>query len=523
MISLTNLLNYGSFENEGWTAGANCTLTYDTSIKKYGNYSLKVTSTAGSSTESYFSTNNPTMVAGHIYYARCEMYQTVAGASSGMQCYWPQAEPNMGSSTYDSSKINTWQIQSFRAVRSNWSGAQNFRFDVEGIKSPNFVYLDGAMLIDLTATFGSGSEPSKEWCDVNIPFFMGSGSIDAGGVYIINPVGSATMTLPDKLRKGDILRFNITNSSTSNPYTGTIMSYTFPVDCTVKINAYGARGAYGNLYTYGVSSTSRSGNGAYVYGTFEFKKGDQIMILIGQHGKDAMTSTSSTKDQTAGAGGGGTFIVKRMTDGTGDTFVGSSVNGSNTTFSGWKVSPLIIAAGGNGTPDNGYSGKGTIYGGKVATGSAPTYAAYAGGGYSGAYGTTSSNSSSYSYGLSFLYGGLGSRYYYTRTTYAMAGFGGGGSNVDDGAGGGGGGYYGGLRGSRSATSYNAGTDTGGTDDYNAGDGYALFEILKVKSLPFQIKVNSAIKEVSEGYVKINGVWLPLTEGYGKTSSGWVGS
>lgn len=340
------------------------------------------------------------------------------------------------------------------------------------------------------------------------------------GSYIINSVGSTTLTLPSSIKRNDTLRFNITNSSTSNPYTGTILSYTFPVDCKVKIHAYGARGAYGNLYTYGISNTSRSGNGAYVYGTFEFKKDEQVMILVGQHGKDAMTSTSSTRDQTAGAGGGGTFIVKRMTDGTGDTFVGNSVNGSSTTFSGWKVKPLIIAAGGNGSRDNGYSGTGTIYGGLYTTGIQPSYSGCCGGGYNTARGTSTENSSSYTYGLSFLYGGLGSQYYYTRNTYAMAGFGGGAANPDDGNGGGGGGYYGGLTGT-SASSYNAGTDTGGTSDYNAGDGYVIFEFIEVKSAPnVQVKLNGVWKESTSVYVKVNGVWKETIEGYVKVNGIW---
>lgn len=338
--------------------------------------------------------------------------------------------------------------------------------------------------------------------------------------YVANSVGSATLSLPSNIVKNDTLRFNITNSSASTCYTGTILSYTFPFDCSVKIHAYGARGSYGNLGSSGLTSSTRSGSGAYVYGTFDFTKGDQVMILVGQHGKDAMTSSSSTTDQTTGAGGGGTFIAKRMTDGTGDTFVGNSVNGSSTTFSGWKVSPLIIAAGGNGSRDNGYSGTGTIYGGLYTTGSQPTYASSrTGGGYSTAYGTTSSNSSSYGYGLSFLYGGLGSQYYYTRSTYAMAGFGCGGSNSDDGAGGGGGGYYGGIQ-TASACSYNAGSNTGGTSDYNAGDGYVIFEFLSIKNVSLPVKVGGSWKDTDSVYVKINNAWKTADSVYVKIGGNW---
>lgn len=35
-------------------------------------------------------------------------------------------------------------------------------------------HFDGAVAIDLTACFGAGNEPSKEWCDENIDYFTGS-------------------------------------------------------------------------------------------------------------------------------------------------------------------------------------------------------------------------------------------------------------------------------------------------------------------------------------------------------------
>lgn len=338
--------------------------------------------------------------------------------------------------------------------------------------------------------------------------------------YEANAVGSAELSLPEKIRTGDTLQFNITNTDIATKYTGTILCYEFPDKCKVRLHAYGARGGYGNLYKYGLTDTTRSGNGAYISGVFEFEKGDQVLLLVGQAGTDAMTSTSSTKDQTTGAGGGGTFIVKKTT--TGDTFVGNSTNGSNV-YNGWLVTPLVVAAGGNGGADNGYSGTGTIYGGLAETGTQPTYAkSRTGGGYNTAYGTTSSTSSSYGYGLSFLNGGLGSKYNYTRSTTSRAGFGGGGSNADDGDGGGGGGYYGGIV-SVSATSYvntTLGTDTTGTSDMWADEGKIVFEFLSVGSFVANIRVNGSYKPAEAGYVKVNGVWKPAEAIYTKVGGVW---
>ena len=89
-----------------------------------------------------------------------------------MQAYWPEAEPTMGNMYVNQSKINQWQRISMISIRNNWdSGEKLFRFDIEQFQSPNYVYIDGAMLIDLTDCYGEGKEPTKEWCDNNISFF----------------------------------------------------------------------------------------------------------------------------------------------------------------------------------------------------------------------------------------------------------------------------------------------------------------------------------------------------------------
>ena len=355
--------------------------------------------------------------------------------------------------------------------------------------------------------------------------------------YTANTAGSTSFNFPSKIAVGDTLRFNVTNTDNATQYTGTMIHYTLPVSCKVNIRAYGARGSYGNLYTYGVSNTSRSGNGAYVYGIFEFAEGDELLMICGQHGRDAMTGTSSTKDQTTGGGGGATTIAKRVASSS-YKMVGHTENNS-TQYAGWYLTPLIIAAGGNGSRDNGYSGTGTIYnGGAVTTsaealgntGSSSTY--LAGGTFSKQVSTTWSNSSSYRHGLSFLYGGLGARYQYKRTSTAGGGFGGGGGNTDDGMGGGGGGWISGCRRSsnagKAASSYintTLGTSRGSTAGSNSGHGYIIFEFKEVYSSGPTIytKLNSGSVVPSTGihvYVNSSIKFSEATDIYVKTSAGW---
>lgn len=341
--------------------------------------------------------------------------------------------------------------------------------------------------------------------------------------YTVNSVGSTSMNIPSTLVVNDVLRFNITNSSTSNPYLGYYLTYTFPFNCSAQIQAYGARGSYGNLYTYGASSTARSGSGAYVTGTFDFKKGDILLMAIGQLGKDAMTSTSSTKDQTTGAGGGATTIAKKVSSS--NYYFNGISNNNSTQYAGWYVEPLIVAAGGNGSRDNGYSGTGTIYGGQGYTdGSAESLGStsYVGGAFSREQGNVSSNSSSYTYGRCFLNGNLGSMYYYTRSTYAMAGFGGGAANVDDGDGGGGGGWIPGYRGS-AAKSFcsTTGTNRSYSSDYNAGQGYVLITIKAIKAgVSIPVKINGTWKESNGVYIKVNNAWKEVNGVYVKANGSW---
>lgn len=47
-------------------------------------------------------------------------------------------------------------------------------FNVNFDQSTEWTYLDGMLIVDLTASFGVGNEPSLEWCDVNLDYFDGS-------------------------------------------------------------------------------------------------------------------------------------------------------------------------------------------------------------------------------------------------------------------------------------------------------------------------------------------------------------
>ena len=325
--------------------------------------------------------------------------------------------------------------------------------------------------------------------------------------YKYNTFGTPNVTIPSKIVSGDTLHFQVTNYNAKTNYEGTMLTYTFPFDCKVQLEVAGARGGKGN----GVGNeTTLHGKGAKIIGECSFKEGDTLLICVGHAGTD---SGVNTRDGSTGAGGGGTFVVQKTTSG--DVYEGAGVG------NGWKVTPLIIAAGGNGSRDIGYSGKGSVHHGIASTGYKPSYGAYSGGGYSTQYYKNDGTN-----GQCFLSGAFGGEDAFERSTsISYAGFGGGGSNRDDGEGGGGGGYYGGTIKS-SATSFVDSNVTvitrqdGGNDD----EGYVLITFVEVKgakTLNARCKVGGQIKNVNNMYVKVEGNWREVFDIRFKQEGNWI--
>lgn len=328
-----------------------------------------------------------------------------------MQCYWPIAEPLMGSANVNTSKTNQWQRLSWCNVRSNWNDSYSaqFRFDFEGMASNTIAYIDDAMLIDLTAAFGTGNEPTQEWCDTNIEYFSGNKTIQ----YEAPAIYDLTSTIPNRIKAGDILNC---------PYSGSAKSITLPKG-KYRLECWGAQGGYRNSSTYG-------GKGGYSAGTITLTEKTLIYLYSGGAGNTGKTAggfNGGGKRQGYNGGGGGSDI-RISTD---------------------SLYARVIVAGGGGS--DGAPSKTGMYGGGTTGGS--TTQSYGTGGYggtqtgvSGSWQTTSQSTST------------------TAQSGAYAGFGFGGNGIarESGYGGaGGGGWYGGS---------GAYPDSSGDDDRGGGGG-----------------------------------------------------
>ena len=186
-ITLTNLIPSPSMEGSGWSGG-----TYSTSYAYDGQYSMRLDGTASTPEVTANTTAAIALNPSHIYYARVYGYQTTKSAGT-VGFYWPIAEPNFqeGIPLGDAGK---WNLYSGRNGRSSFSsGSYQLRLDFNNSNVAGTIYFDGCMLIDLTAAFGAGNEPTKEWLDTYIPYFAGTRSFDISD-FAPDPPGNLRQT-----------------------------------------------------------------------------------------------------------------------------------------------------------------------------------------------------------------------------------------------------------------------------------------------------------------------------------------
>lgn len=157
------------------TSAANFSAGSDSSAHaKYGNTSLLITGTTASEVTSP-SRASFSLIPSHKYYARVEVYQETKNGS--VDIYWPIAEPRMAYGTQGAA--GSWHIISTINNRSSFTaGNYQLRLDYNCAGGSGKMWFDGAMLIDLTETFGAGNEPAASWCDANIPYFTGTQLVD---------------------------------------------------------------------------------------------------------------------------------------------------------------------------------------------------------------------------------------------------------------------------------------------------------------------------------------------------------
>lgn len=437
----------------------------------------------------------------------------------------------MGSANIDSSKINQWQKLSWRNIRSKWSDnfTHQFRFDFEGMAANTIAYIDDAMLIDLTAAFGTGNEPTQSWCDTNIEYFAGNTTVQ----YEAPTVYDLTSTIPKIIKTGDILNC---------PYSGSAKSITLPKG-KYRLECWGAQGGYYPSATY---TNANNNKGGYSIGTLTLLQHQNLHLYVGGAGTN-ITASSTAKSGGwnggatggagtdanygyGGAGGGGASDIRIRTDS--------------------LYARVIVAGGGGG------KGPGSTIGSSSGTSTIPTSGSIDeyGGGTSGGTGhPVYSNTANATY--NFGSGNSGGGGYNNRGGSGGAGAYAQSSNRDNtyyppGGGGGGGGWYGGGGGGGSGYVYTSSTasdypsgcllnssyylddasttagntsftsPTGTSEAGHTGNGYIRITVIEASSGNTLVKTTSdAWKKQKQMFIKTTATtWKPIKSIWVKTTT-----
>lgn len=276
--TVTNLIPAAaSLTTSGWSGGQ-----YSSAHILHGTTSLQLTGTA--STPEVLSQLNTAvhLIQNHIYYGRIYEYHTERSLTTGgqWQIYWPIAEPYFNITTFG--PVNQWNMLSACNNRTNWStGDYALRVDFNNNQLPGNVWYNGLMLIDLTNDYGSGNEPSADWCDANIPFFTGSQLIKG--------------TDNIKFKTGDILNC---------PYSGAKKTITLPPG-QYQLEVWGGQGgSYSNL---------TGGLGGYSSGILTLLDYTSVFLYSGGAGSSSSTAAGFNgggSGISSGRGGGGASDIR---------------------------------------------------------------------------------------------------------------------------------------------------------------------------------------------------------------------
>ncbi len=136
------------------------------------------------------------LIASHKYYISFKV-RFAAATQGTCDWYWPVAEPCAAQNMAFNVAAETWVRLSAVFERTSFSnGSYPCRFDYNNTDRKNTPFwFTSCMLIDLTAAFGAGLEPSKEWLDKHITAFS-----DTPTVQYVDNLGELFKGIADAIR-----------------------------------------------------------------------------------------------------------------------------------------------------------------------------------------------------------------------------------------------------------------------------------------------------------------------------------
>jgi lysophospholipase L1-like esterase len=225
--SIKNLILNGGFESglTSWTLNSGTNVaTVETSIVKNGTKSMRHTATAG--TIEYL--QQITVPTGHIVYASAFAY--IVSWTSGSPKFWvsdyASGSGNPVNALLDTTKIGTWQQLS--VIKTTVDTGERIYFDT--YVGSDVVY-DCVVAIDLTATFGAGSEPSKQDMDSILTKYLNSYFDGTVNLFTANKMTMPIINAVNKSEKG------IANGIATLDNNGALTQQQIPSNVNDTVNA----------------------------------------------------------------------------------------------------------------------------------------------------------------------------------------------------------------------------------------------------------------------------------------------
>lgn len=175
-ITLTNIM--GDSDGKGYFANSISNATKQLSSHTPGDgstHSLRIIPSAAG--ECTLTSTSKALVASHKYYLTFKV-KFEAAISCTFDWYWPIAEPAAVTGLAASAAADEWIRLSAVFTRESFTdGNYPCRWDFNNESISVAIRFTSCMLFDLTAAFGAGKEPSKEWMDEHVTAYADSQTV----------------------------------------------------------------------------------------------------------------------------------------------------------------------------------------------------------------------------------------------------------------------------------------------------------------------------------------------------------
>ena len=159
---IPNLVNYKLGDETGWSGGS-----VSTKYTRVDKASRLLSGLTGSPESTSSHASLAYMTNGHVYYAGLYSLQeeAVTSITQSLDIYIPVAEPSLLAGSVLPKTTYQWYKHSKISTYTQTTGLQMGRVDYNNQNVAGQVWYTDFWIVDLTAYFGSGNEPTKEWCD----------------------------------------------------------------------------------------------------------------------------------------------------------------------------------------------------------------------------------------------------------------------------------------------------------------------------------------------------------------------